>query len=126
MQNGRKYDDQIWFEIQETLLMIQDLNAVPRSENISRDAFEEYGENLSLSIADDQLFESICQNFWKIGSIARIEDEYAGSRKIFDPSKKGYLQDHHRYAVNGGSVSQNAPFGTFSTPTIYTTEHNRL
>ena len=106
--------------------MIQDLNDMPRSEAITRDIFEEYGENLSLSISEDQLFESIAQNFWKIGSVVRIEDEYAGSRKLFDPTKKGYLQDHHRYALNGGSVSSNAPFGTFSTPTVYTTEHNSL
>ena len=101
--------------------MIQDLNETARSDNLTRDMLEEYFENLSLSIPEDQLFESIALNFWKIGSVVRIEDEYAGSRKVFDPSKKGYLQDHHRYALNGGSVSENAPFGTYSAPTIYTT-----
>ena len=101
--------------------MIQDLNEIPRSDQITKDNFQEYAENLSLSVAEDQLFESIALNFWKIGSVGRIQDEYAGSRKTFDPSKKGYLQDHHRYALNGGTVSQNAPFGTFSTPTMYTT-----
>lgn len=54
--------------------MIQDLNESPRSDQITRDNFEEYAENLSLSVADDQLFESIALNFWKIGSIARIEE----------------------------------------------------
>lgn len=34
--------------------------------------------------------------------------------------------DHHRYYVKGGSVSQNAPFGTFEQPTNYKTEHNKL
>lgn len=81
---------------------------------------------MSLSITEEQLFESIAQNFWKIGSKVKIEDEYAGSRKTFDPKKSGYLQDHHRYAYNGGSISQNAPFGTFNLPTSYKTEHGKF
>lgn len=39
---------------------------------------------------------------------------YAGSRKLFDAGMKNYLLDHHRYAVKGGSISSNAPFGTSS------------
>jgi len=29
--------------------------------------------------------------------------------------------DHHRNHIKGGSVSQNAPFGTFQEPTNYKT-----
>jgi hypothetical protein len=68
----------------------------------------------------------VANNFWKVGPLTKIENEYAGSRKIFDRKKSAYLQDHHRYAYNGGSVSQNAPFGTFNIPTNYTTEHQKL
>ena len=55
-----------------------------------------------------------------------INEMYAGSRKLFDPSAKGYLMDHHRYAVKGGTISSNAPFGTSSDPTNYFTEHSKL
>lgn len=57
-----------------------------------------------------------------------IEEMYAGSRKnTFDPSnQKGYLMDHHRYKVKGGTISSNAPFGTSSEPTSYFTEHRKL
>jgi len=51
---------------------------------------------------------------------------YAGSRKLFDPTSKGYLMDHHRHAVKGGSISSNAPFGTSNEPTNYFTEHSKL
>jgi hypothetical protein len=38
---------------------------------------------------------------------------------MFEPDhKKGYLQDHHRYLVQGGTVSQNAPFGTYAEPEL--------
>lgn len=107
-------------------MMIQDLEGSPRSDVVSRPVFDEYCENLSLSIPENQLFESIANNFWKIESSSRIEEQYAGSRKLFDPSYKGYLLDHHRYAIKGGSVTDNAPFGTFHGPTNYTTEHQRL
>lgn len=52
---------------------------------------------------------------------ANITEKYAGSRKVFNDSKLSYLMDHHRYAVQGGSVAQNAPFGTSFEPTSYTT-----
>ena len=45
-------------------------------------------------------------------SKVNINELYAGSRKIFDSSAKSYLMDHHRYAVKGGTISSNAPFGT--------------
>lgn len=55
-----------------------------------------------------------------------INDMYAGSRKVFDSSAKSYLMDHHRYAVKGGTISSNAPFGTSNEPTSYFTEHGKL
>lgn len=55
---------------------------------------------------------------------------YAGgsnSRKTFDPShQKGYLMDHHRHKIKGGSITSNAPFGTSNEPTSYFTEHRKL
>jgi hypothetical protein len=56
VQNGRRVDEDIWREIQETILTIQQLNNVPRSDNITKDEFKEYVENLSLSVIDDKLF----------------------------------------------------------------------
>mgnify|MGYP000897611308 CR=1 FL=1 len=39
-----------------------------------------------------------------------------GSKKRFDMknNNNSYLIDHHRYMINGGTVSQNAPFGTYN------------
>lgn len=75
---------------------------------------------------DEKLFESILLNFWRLDNSLSIIEKYAGSRKLFDQSKNGYLMDHHRNYVKGGSVSENAPFGTFKETTTYTTEHKRL
>ena len=126
MQNGRKYEEDIWKEIQETILAIQELNGAVRNDTVSKAEFDEYLENLSLSVIDDKLYESVLQNFWRLESGLNINEKYAGSRKVFDASKNSYLMDHHRYVVKGGSVSQNAPFGTTHEPTNYLTEHRKL
>ena len=65
----------------------------------------EYIQNLSLTTPEDQLFESLAVNFWRVDPVVKIEEQYAGSRKLFDPKQKGYLIDHHRYAINGGTVT---------------------
>lgn len=82
-----------------------------------KDDFEEYCVCLSLSIRDDQLFESVAQNFWKVGSINTINNSSAGWRKT--------INDHRGYG-NSRSAFQNAPFGTFDIPTSYITEHQKL
>ena len=83
-------------------------------------------ENLSLSIIDDRLYESILHNFWRVDSSTNISEKYAGSRKVFESTKNCYLMDHHKSVVKGGSVSQNAPFGTSFEKTTYFTEHGKL
>jgi hypothetical protein len=40
VQTGRRYEEDIWKEIQETILTIQELNGVPRSDTITRAEFE--------------------------------------------------------------------------------------
>lgn len=42
VQTGRRHEDDIWKEIQETILTIQELNGVPRSDTVSHGEFEEY------------------------------------------------------------------------------------
>jgi hypothetical protein len=99
---------------------VQDLNGV-RSEEISKEDFVECMENFSASISDDQLFETIMNAVWRLESVVKIEEEYAGnslnylgSKKRFDMKNNSYLIDHHRYMIDGGTVSQNAPFGTYN------------
>lgn len=42
IETGRKYDDQVWQELIDTVMMIQDLNETPRSDNVEKDVFIEY------------------------------------------------------------------------------------
>lgn len=83
VQANRRFEEDIWKEIQDTILTIQELNGSPRSDLISKPEFEEYLENLSLSIIDDKLYDSVLANFWRVDSGSDISDKYAGSRKVF-------------------------------------------
>jgi hypothetical protein len=56
VQNSRKYEEDIWREMQETILTIQELNGTTRKDTVTKNEFEEYAEHLSLSIIDDKLF----------------------------------------------------------------------
>lgn len=39
VQTGRRHEDDIWKEIQETILSIQELNGLPRSDTITKGEF---------------------------------------------------------------------------------------
>jgi hypothetical protein len=75
---------------------------------------------MSISINNDQLFDSIVQSFWKVDSInsQKQKEEYAGSRRPLITNKKNGYKD--------GDVFQNAPYGTFNIPTNYKTENQKL
>ncbi|EGR29644.1 hypothetical protein IMG5_151930, partial [Ichthyophthirius multifiliis] len=92
------------------------------NQEISKEQFFDYFNNYSASIQDDQFFETILVNTFKLSQQNQLTSKYAGHRNMFDPLKKGFLQDHHRYLINGGSVSSNAPYGTFQEPTDYATQ----
>jgi hypothetical protein len=88
------------------------------NEAISKDEFFEYFSNFSAALTDDKYFEQILQQTFRLGTETNLHHNYAGGgKRVFEPDhKKGYLQDHHRYVVSGGSVAANAPFGTFAEP----------
>jgi len=89
-------------------------------EKISKNEFLEFFTYFSASVADDKFFEKIIVAVFRILNETNLHQNYAGSKNVFDQDhKSSYLQDHHRYMIHGGSVSSNAPFGTFSEGTDY-------
>ncbi|EGR27426.1 hypothetical protein IMG5_196080 [Ichthyophthirius multifiliis] len=104
----------IFFQTQQN----QNLN-----ERISKQQFFDFFNNLSASISDDHFFEIILVNTFSLQQQnSYLQNNYAGHKNMFDPNKKGFLQDHHRSLTNGGTVSSNAPFGTSQEPTEYSTQ----
>lgn len=86
----------------------------PKLSIVNQEEFESFVNYLSAPVEDEKYFELIMINTFKLQSSYQVTDSYAGSavgRKDYNP-RAGYLQDFHRSIVKGGSVSQNAPFGT--------------
>lgn len=73
IRSGRRFEEDIVKELNQSLLYIQDLNGI-RSEEITQSDFVEYLQNLSAATADDQLFETVLTSFWRLDSVNRIED----------------------------------------------------
>ncbi|CAD8075605.1 unnamed protein product [Paramecium primaurelia] len=114
LKNGKKSDDEIIQDFFEPLQLLHNINGGFGHENITKEELLEFFSNYSASIPDDKYFEQIIVNVFRLlqdGS----KNHYAGNKQVFEPDhKRGYLQDHHRFVLQGGSVSANAPFGTFT------------
>jgi hypothetical protein len=78
---------------------------------VTREEFEEYYNNVSMSVDDDRYFELMMNNAWKLDNAA--------------PAKKAWAADMGGKAA--GSVTakprQGAPWGTTEGPTSYTTSN---
>ncbi|KAL4489389.1 hypothetical protein ABPG72_002685 [Tetrahymena utriculariae] len=122
VKTAKRHEEDIAQELFSTLELHNKLYSDVPSNEISREQFIDYYNNMSASIQDDQLFESILVNTYRLSQQNSLINKYAGQRNAFDPEKKGFLQDHHRFIVNGGTVSSNAPFGTSQEPTHYSTQ----
>ncbi|KAL4439152.1 hypothetical protein ABPG74_008927 [Tetrahymena malaccensis] len=122
VKTAKRHEEDISQELFSTLELHNKLYSDVQSNEISREQFIDYYNNMSASIQDDQLFESILVNTYRLSQQNSLINKYAGQRNAFDPEKKGFLQDHHRFIVNGGTVSSNAPFGTSQEPTHYSTQ----
>ncbi|CAD8172780.1 unnamed protein product [Paramecium octaurelia] len=114
LKSGKKSDDEIIQDFFEPLQQLHNINGGFGNENISKDELIEYFSNFSASVPDDKYFEQILVTVFRIQA-EQQKTHHAGNKQVFEPDhKRSYLQDHHRYVVQGGSVSANAPFGTFT------------
>ncbi len=99
--------------------MHHNLKGGMRDQNVTREEFIEYYTNISANIDNDQNFELLLVNAFKLYESLPQYQQYApaGGRKDIDP--KGWSQD-----VSGQFKSKtvsNAPFGTTNAPTDYST-----
>eukprot|EP00825_Cyclidium_porcatum_P007794 TRINITY_DN1390_c0_g1_i9.p1 TRINITY_DN1390_c0_g1~~TRINITY_DN1390_c0_g1_i9.p1 ORF type:complete len:523 (+),score=123.87 TRINITY_DN1390_c0_g1_i9:62-1630(+) len=125
--NAKKNEDDIINEFVESLLLHHQIKGGAQNEIIQKEEFFEYYHYVSASIEDDKLFETLLVGCFKLSHESQLYKNYAGSKQIFDPdSKKSFLLDHHRNLIYGGTVSQNAPFGTFNEPTDYKTANKPI
>eukprot|EP00826_Nyctotherus_ovalis_P006571 TRINITY_DN1156_c0_g2_i3.p1 TRINITY_DN1156_c0_g2~~TRINITY_DN1156_c0_g2_i3.p1 ORF type:complete len:592 (+),score=134.30 TRINITY_DN1156_c0_g2_i3:690-2465(+) len=101
VKSGKRGEDQILTEFLETLELFKNLYGGKNKQTMSREEFIEYYSNMSASVEEDRVFESIVSGTWKLREAA----------------EKGTYGERHRPLT----ASQNAPFGTTEEPTDYST-----
>lgn len=110
VRSGKKTQDEVLNEFLETFEMHHNISDRSLMDHrVTREEFEEYYNNVSASVDDDQYFELMLSNAWQLKG---------GVRK---GGRAGYwAADNHRSQF-GGTVASNAPYGTFDTPQDWTT-----
>lgn len=116
VRTGKKTENEVLGEFLETFETHHNISDLSKNDqNITKEEFEEYYNNVSASIDDDRYFELMMSNAWKLQEDSG-RAAYAGSSKGFSPdSKRAYLMANHPSAALGQSVSSTAPYGTTET-----------
>ncbi len=111
VKNKKKTEDEVYGEFLETFEAHHNINKGTRDKRVTKEEFIEYYNNISMSVDNDEHFELIIINAWKLGGSAN----YAKGEMI---EVKG---DNKRGNLKSAQVYQNAPWGTSDEPTNYGT-----
>src|SRR3569833_2815371 len=109
VKSGKKTEDDILGEFLETFEQHHALSGKGiKDRSVTPEEFIEYYNNVSASVDNDQYFELMMINAWKLHGEAPRKPAWTNVAKK-DLYKEGY------------TVSQLAPFGVSETPTDYST-----
>eukprot|EP01015_Nassula_variabilis_P006884 TRINITY_DN1523_c0_g1_i1.p1 TRINITY_DN1523_c0_g1~~TRINITY_DN1523_c0_g1_i1.p1 ORF type:complete len:677 (-),score=121.97 TRINITY_DN1523_c0_g1_i1:107-2137(-) len=125
IKSGKRTQEDVYQNFMESLETHHYIRLGQRDIRQTREEFQEFMQIYSASVDDDALYEAILNNVFKLQSEKNYADVFAGQaggRRDYKPgSRHGYMNDHHKHILFGGSVAQYAPFGTLQTPTEYST-----
>ena len=105
VRSGKKTEDQALSEYLETFEMHKNLAGGKNDSVVTKEEFREYYNNISATIDDDKMFETMIVNTWK------LQGE--------DSKKPSWTQAYEKSKPVG--ASHGAPFGTTEEPTDYST-----
>lgn len=110
VKSGKKTEDDILGEFLETFEQHHALNGGGiRDRSVTLEEFMEYYNNVSASIDNDEYFELMMINSWKLHGEAPRKPAWTSVQK-----------DQNIYG-QGLNVTKNAPFGVDNAPTDYST-----
>ena len=128
---GKKTEDQVLKEFLSTFEAYSDIHGV--DSEITKEEFVDYYTFISASIDNDEYFELMINNAWRINEGANKNWEKKGwaGDSGNDNLQKNYKDYKQESAKKGGQAAQeqnykskttsNAPFGTTNAPTDYST-----
>jgi Ca2+-binding EF-hand superfamily protein len=117
VRSGKKSEEDVYGEFLETFETHHNINKGTRDKRVTKEEFLEYYANISMSIDNDDYFELMIVNAWKLNGNTNNQKGVA-----MDISAKTAGKNSTGNRVQSAKpISQNAPWGTSSEPTNYST-----
>lgn len=115
VRSGKRTEEEVYGEFLETFEIHHNIGKGNRDRRVTREEFLEYYNNISMSIDNDEYFELVIRNAWKLeGNTNSVTQKgWAG-----DYTEKRQLNPR---GGPSGNVYKRAPFGTTDEPTNYAT-----
>lgn len=128
VKQGKRSEEDVLGDFLETFEMHHSIvDETGRDQQITMEEFEEYYNNVSMSIDDDKYFELMMTNAWKLGGEGPKSKGWAGQvggkGSYSEDRKKAWASDMHK-SVLTGSVASSAPYGTSTGPSDWSTSNN--
>jgi Ca2+-binding EF-hand superfamily protein len=115
VKSGKKTEEDVYGEFLETFETHHNINKGSRDKRVTKEEFLEYYANISMSIDNDDYFELMITNAWKLNGNTNNQKGVA-----MDYSEKSAGKVNAR-VQSAKRISQNAPWGTSDEPTNYST-----
>ena len=116
VKSGKKSEEDVYGEFLETFETHHNINKGSRDKRVTREEFLEYYANISMSIDNDDYFELMMTNAWKLNGNNNNQKAVA-----MDFSDKAAAKVHAQRPQSSKPISQNAPWGTSNEPVNYST-----
>lgn len=109
---GKKTEEEIFGEFLETFETHHNILKGGRDRRVTKDEWIEYYNNVSMSIDQDEYFETMMNNAWRLNGAVNYS--------------KGWSGDYTDKPANNKKVYQNAPFGISDEKTNYSTSNKQV
>lgn len=120
VRSGKKTEEDIFGEFLETFETHHNILKGTRDRRITKEEWIEYYNNVSMSIDNDEYFETMMINAWKLNGNVSYEKGWAGE---YSDKRGQQNQGANRPAAGQRHVYQNAPFGVSEGKTNYSTSN---
>jgi Ca2+-binding EF-hand superfamily protein len=119
VKSGKKTEEDVYGEFLETFETHHNINRGTKDRRVTREEFLEYYNNISMSIDNDDYFEAMMTNAWKLPGATNVNP---------NATSKGWNQDYTDTKSNirkevrpQSGRGLNTPFGISDEPTNYST-----
>ena len=124
VKSGKKTEEDVYGEFIETFEMHHNINKGTRDRRITKEEFLEYYTNISCSVDNDEYWDLMITNAWKLGT-QPVQQRAWASDNAGEKISRGKVQAPIQQSSRGkpANVSKNTPWGISEEPINYSTSN---